>query len=146
MLVRLRQAKYMNMVTCSNVIQLENLPPTERTTHYHVLRVHLQVAQWKHLSLTCLDPKEWGWKQKIGVMEPVKTDIEPAPAWLLQVIRCNCKIDSRHPSGTRLCACRNNGLSCVAACGGCHGEGCKNSIEDERGIEQSEYENERNIF
>ena len=78
MLVRLHHAKYMDMVTFSNVIQPENLPPTKRATH--ALRVHLQVAQWKNLSLTCLDPKEWGWKEKNGVMEPVKTDIEPAPA------------------------------------------------------------------
>ena len=134
------------MMTSSNVILPENLPPTERATHYHALRVHLQVAQWKNLSLTCLDPKEWGWKEKNGVMEPVKTDIEPAPAWLLQVIRCNCKTDTRHPCGTRSCSCRKNGLSCVAACGGCHGEGCENSMEDEKEIEEDEYENELNIF
>ena len=65
-------------------------------------------------------------------MEPVKTDTESAPAWLLQVIRCNCKTDSRH--------------SCVTASGSCHWEGCKNSIEDEREIEENENENEYNIF
>ena len=76
------------MVTSSNVIQPENLPPTESATHDHTSRVHLQVAKWKNLSLTCLDPKEWEWKEKNGVMEPIKTDIEPAPAWFLQLIRC----------------------------------------------------------
>ena len=74
----------MDMVTSSNVIQPENLPPTERATHYQTLQVHLQVAHWKNLSLTCLDPKEWGWKEKNRVMGPLKTGIEPAPAWLLQ--------------------------------------------------------------
>ena len=39
-----------------------------------------------------------------------------------------------------------NGLSCVAACGGCCVEGCESSMEDEREIEENEYENERNIF
>ena len=39
-----------------------------------------------------------------------------------------------------------NGLSCVAACGGCCVEGCESSVEDEREIEENEYENERNIF
>ena len=95
----LRQAKYMDMVTSSNVIQAGNMPPTERVTH-HTLRVHLQIAQWKNLSLTCLDPKELGWKEKNGVMEPLKTDIEPAPAWLLQLIRCNGKTDSWYPCAT----------------------------------------------
>ena len=51
-------AKYMDMVTSSNAIQPENLPPTESATHYHTSRVHLQVAKWKNLSLTCLDLKE----------------------------------------------------------------------------------------
>ena len=81
-------AKYMDMVTSSNAVQPENLPPTESATHYHTSRVHLQVTKWKNLSLTCLDPKEWEWKEKNGVMEPAKTDIEPAHAWFLQVIRC----------------------------------------------------------
>ena len=75
------------------------MPPTERVAH-HTLRVHLQVAQWKNLRLTCLDPKEWEWKEKNGVMEPLKTDIEPIPAWLLQLIRCNGKTDSWYPCGT----------------------------------------------
>ena len=57
------------------VIQPENLPPTERATHYHPIRVHLQLAQWKNLSWTRLHSKEWGWKEKNGAMEPVKTDI-----------------------------------------------------------------------
>ena len=134
------------MVTSSNLIQPENVPLTERVTHYHALRVYLQVAQWKNLSLACLDLKEWGWKEKNGALEPVKTDIDPAPAWLLQVIKCNCKTDSRHPCGTRLCPCRKIGLSCVAVCGGCHREGCENSIKDEREIEGNQSENGRNIF
>ena len=84
-MARLRHAKYIDMVTSRNVIQPKNLPPAERATHYHALRVHLQVAQWKNLSLTCLDPDKRGWKENNEVMKPVKTDIEPAPAWLLQV-------------------------------------------------------------
>ena len=62
-------------------------------------------------------------------MGPVETDIEPTPTWFLQVISCNCKTDSRHPCGTRLCSCRKNRLSCVATCGGCHVERCQNSIK-----------------
>ena len=59
-------------------------------------------------------------------------------------MRSNCKTDSRHPCGTHLYSCRKNGLSCVSACGGCHGEGCENSTEDEREIEENE--NKHNIF
>ena len=45
-----------------------------------------------------------------------------------------------------LISCRKKCHSCVAARGGFHGEGCENSMEDEREIQENEYENERNIF
>ena len=77
-MARLHDAKYMDMV-----IQPENVPLAERATYCHALRVHLQVAQWKNLSLTCLYSKERGWKEKNAIMEPVETDIEPALAWFL---------------------------------------------------------------
>ena len=82
-MARLHYAKCMDMVTSSNVIQPENVPLAERATYCHALRVHLQVAQWKNLSLTCLYSKERGWKEKNAIMEPVETDIEPALAWFL---------------------------------------------------------------
>ena len=49
-----------------------------------------------------------------------------APDELMRVIRCNCKITSRNPCGSNLCSCRQNGLSCVAACGECKGVNCNN--------------------
>ena len=137
------------MVASSNVVNPDNLPPTERAAHFHALRVHLQVTQWKNLSLTCLNPKDWGWKEKNGVMIPTKTDLEPAPSWLLQVVRCNCKTESRNPCGTRLCSCRKNGLTCVAACGGCNGENCENAMVEEVEEISEEHDDidiERNIF
>jgi len=80
-------------------------------------------------------------------MEPVKTDLNPAQEWLLQVVRCNCKLSTRRPYGSRSCSCRKKGLNCVPACGGCHGERCENSAEPmhETQNENSD-ENERNIF
>ena len=38
----------------------QSLPPTERATYYHSLRVHLQVIQWKTLMTTDADPLGWG--------------------------------------------------------------------------------------
>ena len=53
---------------------------------------------------------------------------DPAPEELLNVIRCNCKSTSRNQCGLRTnCACLNNGLVCVTACGGCNGMDCCNS-------------------
>ena len=47
----LRYAKYVSMVATAKNMQPQMLPPTERATYFHSLRVHLQVAQWKNLEL-----------------------------------------------------------------------------------------------
>ena len=69
---------------------------------------------------------EWGWKKDRDVVVPTKTDFNPAPDWLLKVVRCKCKDGSRNQCGLMTCSCRKNGLECVAACGDCRGETCNN--------------------
>ena len=49
------------MISTGN-IDSQKLPPTERTAHYHSLRVHSQIFMWKSLTSDDLDPKQWGWK------------------------------------------------------------------------------------
>ena len=63
----------MESVSTSMQLLPENLPPTERALTFHAYRVHLQVAQWKALSLDCLNPLEWGWFQKDGIIAPVSS-------------------------------------------------------------------------
>lgn len=94
-----------------------------------------------------MNPTNWGWRIENNLMAPVKTDLDPAPDWLLQVVRCNCKIDTRRPCGSRSCSCRKNGLNCVPACGGCHGQDCENEatpIWDSENLIHDD--TERNIF
>ena len=122
----LRQMKFTDMVTRGKKLIPEALPPTERATYYHALRVHYQVAQWKCLSLDVLEPCDWGWFTNNGKLFPTMTDQEPAPASLLNYIRCNCKLTSKNTCGTNLCSCRRNGLKCVRACGECRGMNCNN--------------------
>ena len=43
-----------------------------------------------NLDLECLDPTKWGWKFEKGHLVPIKTNIPPAPAFLLNFIRCKC--------------------------------------------------------
>ena len=59
-MAQMRQSKYTAMVATRAEGEPENLLATERATYYHALRVHSQVAQWKHLDLTCLNPLDWG--------------------------------------------------------------------------------------
>ena len=44
------------------------------------------------------------------------------------MVRCKCKFTSKNQCGTAMCSCRKNGLSCVSACGECHGVGCNNEF------------------
>ena len=95
-LTSLRYAKFMEAVTTSLSLNPENLHPTERAIFFHVLRVHLQIAQWKLLDVSCLNPLEWGWKTTDPGLEPVKTDLETAPEKFLQFIHCKFKLSSKN--------------------------------------------------
>ena len=75
----LRYAKFMEFVSTSMQLLPETLPPTERALTFHAYRVHLQVSQRKALSYDCLNPLQWVWFQKDGIIAPVMTDQEPAP-------------------------------------------------------------------
>ena len=121
----LRYAKYMEMVASAENIDPQKLPPTTRAAHYHSLRVHLQVILWKELT----DPLIWGWKLYSSKLQPIMTDLEPAPESLLKFVCCKCKLSTANPCGSNTCSCRKHGLKCVTACGDCRGESCRNAEE-----------------
>ena len=123
-----RHAKFMENVASCYALDPGRLPPSERAAHFHALRVHLQVSQWKYLDLKCLKPEEWGWVFHGNTLIPVKTDLQPAPPNLLKYIHCKCKISSKNTCGTQACSCRKNGLSCILACGDCRGKVCQNRL------------------
>ena len=124
----LRYAKYMEMVTSAKTIDPQKLPPTARAAHFHSLRVHLQVIHWKELN-DLLDPLQWGWKLEGFKLQPIMTDMEPAPDNLLKFVRCKCKLSTANPCGSNICSCRKHGLKCCGACGDCRGESCRNAEE-----------------
>jgi len=86
--------------------------------------------QWATLNTSVTDAISWGWQLEGKTLVPIPTDLEPAPADLLKVIRCNCKRTSVNQRVTSVCTCRRNGLHCISACGGCHGEFCVNVQPD----------------
>ena len=143
-LTTLRHAKFMESVTTSFTLKPQNLPPSERAIYFHALRVHLQIAQWTTLDLECLNPLNWGWRKTNDTLEPIKTDLDPAPAEMLNFIRCNCKTTSKNTCGSRLCSCFRSGLKSISACGDCQGEFCKNIFEVEH--HNVEDDIDRNIF
>ena len=145
-LAELRYSKFIQLLTTSTVVDPSELPPTERAAHFHSLRVHLQVCQWVTLDLECLNPAEWGWKFENEKLVPIKTDLDPAPQFLLNVIRCNCQITTRNPCGGLNCSCRKHGIECVAACGNCRGEFCTNMVVVENIAGDDHEDLDRNVF
>ena len=125
----LRYAKYMEMVASAKNIDPQKLPPTARAAHYHSLRVHLQVILWKELTTDSLDPLIWGWKLDSSKLQPIMTDLEPAPESLLKFVCCKCKLSTANPCGSNTCSCCKHGLKCVTACDDCRGESCRNAEE-----------------
>ena len=64
------------------------MPPTKNAAHYHGLRVHLQIIEWKMLDESAnLNPEEWGWKIENGCFSPNTTDNPIPPDDVLKVIR-----------------------------------------------------------
>ena len=70
-------------------IKPEKLPPTESAAVFHSLRVDCQILKWKNEDQTDFSPTQWEWKNYNGSFEPIDTILEPGPAELLNVIRCN---------------------------------------------------------
>ena len=125
----LRYEGYMSQLSsCKNQPRPERLPPTEDAAKYHIMRVHIQVVQWKYLMDIELDAKEWGWKDVNGVLQPIATELRAAPDDLLNIISCKCKMMRSHPCSSMICTCYKHGLSCVTACKHCCGKACNNVL------------------
>ena len=109
------------VLSTSNYVPPERLPPTDEAARFHSRRVYHQVQAWKGNEL---DPEEWGWKkdEATGQLRPKRMEQAAAPASLLKIIRCNCT--GRCDRNT--CSCRKNMLKCTLACGKCKGITCAN--------------------
>jgi len=117
----LNELRYLNMMS-TRYVPFERLPPTTRSAYFHCLRVHLQTSTWLSLR-TVMDKEDSGFVVKNGELQPIITDMKPAPPELLQVIRCSCC------KGEQLClscSCSKKRLPCSIHCK-CGGE-CENGL------------------
>ena len=86
---KIRYQKYIDM-SCRGNIQPEKLPPTERASYFHGLRVFYQIMQWRYINEEVkLYFLEWGWKKSGSSLKPITTDLQYAPSSLQHIIRCN---------------------------------------------------------
>ena len=65
-------------------------------------------------------------KKDDGYLVPITADKDVAPANILKVIKFKCKSTSKNQCWTNLCSRKKNGLKCMSAYGGCHGEDWNN--------------------
>ena len=111
---------------CQKCYFQQKAPPMARAAYFHSLRVHLQIMTWKRISVK-FDPTQWGWKADGKFLQPIMTDLDPAPGTLLKFIRCKCKVSTRNPCSSNVCSCQKHGLKCIVACGDCHGQNYQNT-------------------
>lgn len=90
------------------------------------MRVYYQIQEWKGNEEN-MDPTDWGWEVVNGSMKPIRTDKTPAPASLLNIVRCTCKKGCK----TAICSCKKVGLECTAACSTCKGFNSENAAQPE---------------
>ena len=60
-------------------------------------------------------------------LQPIMTDLEPAPESLLKFVHCKSKLSTANPCGKSTYSCRKHGLKCVTSCSDCRGESCRNA-------------------
>jgi len=97
-------------------LEVEKLPPTQRTLIPHILRANYMSQRDKSHNtakplLPALEHNGWEINTK-GKYVPVMCLKEPAPKAVLELVKCGCQgnCDSAN------CSCLKNGLSCTALC------------------------------
>lgn len=105
----------LSTVTC------KALPPTEAAARFHCLRVFYTIQMWLEHKL---NPLNFGWILRNGILRPVTTNMPPAPVDVLSNIRCGCKGDCN----SNRCTCFKAGFKCTPACKVCAGNSCCNHV------------------
>ena len=111
------------VVRCATSVEIQNLPPSLDAEQYHIYRAFYQAKCWMSKNKKCtLRTVDWGWQTLQGKLLPRTMGCQPAPDYILNLIRYWCKGDS----STNICSCRKQGLKCTNACSECRGDDCSN--------------------
>ena len=106
---------------------LASLPPTREAFIENVKKAHFQTVLWRTINIDprLLKPEEFGWKVETDnkSLSPIglPDNTKPAPDYILEMIRCDCKAEP--PCNTKRCSCKNKGLPCTMCCA-CFKVGC----------------------
>ena len=93
----------------------ENLPPTRGAIVQHVRRAWLAAVIGKSYTTpapTIPPPKDNGWYKEEERLIPVTSLILPAPASIIELVKCSCKGECLKKG----CSCNKNNLLCSPMC------------------------------
>lgn len=101
---------------CKNMADSEKLPPTIGALKQHILRAKIQARVWGQASVaqqSLPEPLGNGYcRTKDGQLQPLTTELLPAPEAILEMVRCLCKTNC----STKRCSCAAVNLPCTEIC------------------------------
>ena len=120
------------------------LPPTSGKLLQHTLRAHLQVMLWKAADqqgppAQSTNITQFGWEIKDGIRVPAVAQGDPAPPELINVIRCQCKVQGKKCS-TMACGCHKEHIACTSYCNCGGNESCNNPFTMKQALKGEELE------
>ena len=101
---------------------VELLPPTYGAWEQHIRRAHCQAAIWEQdliLHPVVPDPLKLGWLKEDNHLVPELSKIPPAPASVVELVRCSCGANNPNAiskCSTARCSCRSRDLVCTELC------------------------------
>ena len=69
-------------------VNLASLAPSEDSVCLHLNRAYFQIQDWQG---NVLEPTDYGWEIKDGLLEPIPMQQDPAPVCLIEVTQCKYK-------------------------------------------------------
>ena len=77
---------------CSNKsakrgVNLASLVPSEDSVCLHLDTAYFQIQDWQD---NALEPTDYGWEIKDGLLEPIPMQQDPAPVCVMEVTQCKC--------------------------------------------------------
>ena len=69
-------------------VNLASLVSSEDSVCLHLDRAYFQIQDWQG---NALEPTDYGWEIKDGLLEPIPMQQDPAPVCLMEVTQCKCK-------------------------------------------------------
>ena len=82
--------------TTKRGVKLAYLVPSEDSVYLHLDRAYLQIQDWQG---NALEPTDYGWEIKNGLLEPSPMQQDPAPVCLMEVRCANVRLKNLSVEG-----------------------------------------------